>query len=141
MAGHSSEKRWRNNQTNDSGTGVSTLVAQAAGQAIEALSQAEILYQDLLEMYQQANTPGVGSPDLSATAQGLANQLFYEDWVNRESDQVGNPGVLDTQANASEVQKAQDLIAAAAALHELYQAATNVTVSQEDRFAVLRRMT
>jgi hypothetical protein len=140
MAGHSSEKRWRNNQTSDSGAGISVLVSTAAEQLIGALVSAEALYEELLEVYQQANTPGGGSPDLSATAQGLANQLFYEDWVNRESDPIGNPGVFDTQANADEVQKAQDLIDCVTAMHQLYQAANNVSVTQSDRFAVLRRM-
>lgn len=140
MSGHSSEKRWRNNQTNDSGTGLSVLVAAQCQVVINALTDAEVLYRDLLEIYQQANTPGVGSPDLSATAQGLANQLFYEDWDKRESDPVGNPGVFDTQANAEEVVKAQDLIDAVTALHQLYQAADNVSVSQVDRFSQLRRM-
>lgn len=140
MAGHSSEKRWRNNQTQDSGVGVSELVSTAAETVLSGLLSAEQLYQDLLEVFQQANTPGVGSPDLSGTAQGLANQLFYEDWSVRESDPIGNPGVLDTQANADEVAKAQDLINAVTAMHELYQCASNVSVAQEDRLAQLRRM-
>lgn len=131
MAGHTSEKRWRNNQTNDSGTGVSILVNQAAGVIVNGLSDAEIMYQDLQELYVY-----VGS-----TAQLLADQLFYEDWVGRESDPIGNPGVLDTQANAEEVAKATDLVNAVTAMHELYQAANNVAVTQEDRFAQLRRMT
>jgi hypothetical protein len=140
MAGHSSEKRWRNSQTSDSGAGISELVATACESLIGELTSAEALYTELLEIYQQANTPGVGSPDLSSTAQGLANQLFYEDWVNRESDPIGNPGVFDTEANVTEVQMATDLINAVTALHELYQCANNVNVAQEDRFAQLRRM-
>ena len=130
MAGHTSEKRWRSNQTNDSGTGVSILVSTAAETVISALSQAEIQYQDLLELYAYAG----------GTAQLLADQLFYENWSVRESDPIGNPGVLDTQANAAEVSKATDLIDAVTAMHELYQAANNVAVVQEDRFAQLRRM-
>jgi len=130
MAGHTSEKRWRSNQTNDSGTGVSILVSTAAETVISALSQAEIQYQDLLELYAYAG----------GTAQLLADQLFYENWSVREADPIGNPGVLDTQANAAEVSKATDLIDAVTAMHELYQAANNVAVVQEDRFAQLRRM-
>jgi len=130
MAGHTSEKRWRSNQTNDSGTGVSILVSTAAETVISALSQAEIQYQDLLELYAYAG----------GTAQLLADQLFYENWSVRESDPIGNPGVLDTQANAAELFKATDLIDAVTAMHELYQAANNVAVVQEDRFAQLRRM-
>ena len=130
MAGHTSEKRWRSNQTNDSGTGVSILVRDSAETVISALSQAEIQYQDLLELY-----AFVGS-----TSQLLADQLFYENWSVRESDPIGNPGVLDTEANAAEVSKATDLINAVTAMHELYEAANNVVVAQEDRFAQLRRM-
>ena len=131
MAGHTSEKRWRSNQTNDSGTGVSVLVNNAAETVIIGLTQAETMYQDLLELYTY-----VGS-----TSQLLADQLFYEGWSVRESDPIGNPGVLDTQANAVEVAKATDLIDAVTAMHELYQAANNVVTTQEDRFAQLRRMT
>ena len=130
MAGHTSEKRWRSNQTNDSGTGVSVLVNNAAETVIIGLTQAETMYQDLLELYTY-----VGS-----TSQLLADQLFYEGWSVRESDPIGNPGVLDTQANAVEVAKATDLIDAVTAMHELYGAATNVVTTTEDRFAQLRRM-
>ena len=137
MAGHTSEKRWRNNQTNDSGTGVSILVSAQAGVVLNTLQEAEVMYQDLLELY---NLAGTGSPDLSGTAQGLANQLFFEDWISRESDPIGNPGVLDTEANSDEVAKVTDLIDAVTAMHQLYQAANNVSVSQADRFADLRRM-
>jgi len=95
MAGHTSEKRWRSNQTNSSGTGVSILVNGAAQTVINGLTDAETMYQDLLELYTY-----VGS-----TAQLLADQLFYEEWVVRESDPIGNPGVLDTKANATEVEQ------------------------------------
>ena len=131
MVGHTSEKRWRNNQTNDSGTGVSILVNAAAATVINGLTDAETMYNDLLELYSFAG----------GTAQLLADQLFYEDWVNRESDPIGNPGVLDTAANTTEVAKATDIINAVTAMHELYQAGNNVVVAQEDRFAQLRRMT
>lgn len=130
MAGHTSEKRWRSNQTNDSGTGVSVLASSTAGSLIDQLTQAEALYQELLEVYTY-----VGS-----TAQLLADQLFFEDWVTRESDPIGNPGVLDTQANSDELAKATDLINSMTSAHELYQCANNIVVAQEDRFAQLRRM-
>lgn len=130
MAGHTSEKRWRSNQAEDSGAGVSQIVKTSSQAVINSLSDAEIMYQDMLELYAYAGS----------TAQLLADQLFYEDWILRESDPIGNPGVLDTQANATEVAKTTDLISAATAMHELYQAATNVVVVQEDRFAQLRRM-
>ena len=50
-------------------------------------------------------------------------------------------GVSDTVANAEEVAKAQAAFDAITALHELYQAADNVAVAQEDRLAQIRRMT
>jgi hypothetical protein len=130
MAGHTSEKRWRRNQTNDSGEGISNLLQSASENVITALTNAETLYKELLELYQYCG----------GTAQGLADQLFYEDWSVRESDPIGNPGVFDTQANALEVEKAQAAIDAATAMHELYQAADNQVVTQADRFAEMRRM-
>jgi len=130
MAGHTSEKRWRRNQTPTSGQGISDQTSAMASSVVSVLLQAEQLYLEMLELYQY-----VGS-----TPQGLADQLFYEDWVNRESDPIGNPGVLDTQANALELVMTTDLIAAITSSHELYQAANNVVVTQEDRLAQLRRM-
>ena len=130
MAGHSSEKRWRSNQTNDSGVGVSELINESCVGVLRGLEDAENKYQDLLELFQYAG----------GTAQLLANQLFYEDWSVRESDPIGNPGVLDTQANATEVAMVQDAIDAAAAIHELYLAMTNVAITQADRAAAIRRM-
>lgn len=130
MAGHTSEKRWRRNQTDSSGQGISDETSEMAANVVNTLLRAEQLYLEMLELYQY-----VGS-----TAQLLADQLFREDWVNRESDPIGNPGVYDTQANAIEVAKTTDLINAITAAHELYQAANNVAVTQEDRLAQLRRM-
>lgn len=130
MAGHTSEKRWRNNQTQDSGTGVSELISINSETVITSLESAEALYLEMQELYQYCG----------GTAQGLADQLFREDWENRESDPIGNPGVYDTEANAIEVEKAQAAIDAVAAMHQLYQAANNVAVTQDDRFAPLRRM-
>ena len=130
MAGHTSERRWRRNQTSTSGDGISDQTQQMAASVVGTLLAAEQLYLEMLELYQY-----VGS-----TAQGLADQLFYEDWSERESDPIGNPGVLDTQANATELAMASDLIAAITASHEIYQAANNVVTTQEDRLAQLRRM-
>ena len=50
-------------------------------------------------------------------------------------------GVPETSANADELAKAQDAFDAITALHELYLAADNTVVAQEDRLAQLRRMT
>ena len=49
--------------------------------------------------------------------------------------------VSETTANADEVAKAQAAFDAITALHELYQAADNTVVAQEDRLAQIRRMT
>jgi hypothetical protein len=130
MAGHTSEKRWRSNQTQDSGQGVSETVMGAAQQMTHALDLTNEVYTELLELYQYCGS----------TAQGLADQLFYEDWSVRESDPIGNPGVLDTQANALEVEKAQAAIDAMTAMNEIYQAANNVAVTQSDRMPAIRRM-
>ena len=130
MAGHTSEKRWRRNQTPSSGQGISVQTQAMASNVVNTLLEAEQVYLEMLELYQY-----VGS-----TTQDLANQLFYEDWINRESDPIGNPGVLDTEADASEVAMAQDLVDSITAAHELYQAANNVAVAQEDRLTQLRRM-
>lgn len=130
MAGFTGEKRWRSNQTQDSGRGVSVVISENAADIIVTLEKAEGAYKELLEIYAYCGS----------TAQGLADQLFYEDWSVRESDPVGNPGVLDTQANAEEVAKAQAAIDAVTAMHEIFQAANNVAVTQSDRFSALRRM-
>jgi len=130
MSGHTSEKRWRRNQTSVSGQGISDQTQQMAANVVNTLLEAEQLYLEMLELYSF-----VGN-----TAQGLADQLFYEDWVDRESDPIGNPGVLDTAANATELAMTSDLIAAITASHELYEAANNVVTAQEDRLAQLRRM-
>ena len=50
-------------------------------------------------------------------------------------------GVSDTAANAEEVAKAQAAFDAITALHELYLAADNNVVAQEDRLGQIRRMT
>ncbi len=129
MAGHTSEKRWRRNQNPLSGnTGVSVEVSQVAASAIEVLTRGEESYQNLIELYTY-----VGS-----TAQLLADQLFYEDWSVRET--TTSPYELETQANVEEVAKTQDAIDAMTSIHELYEAATDKTIAQKDRFADLRRM-
>ena len=48
--------------------------------------------------------------------------------------------VPETQANATELAMTQDAFDAVTAMHDLYQAMTNVAVPQEDRLAQLRRM-
>ena len=122
MAGHSSEKRWEE---------VSAVVANIARQVLATIVESEDAYQDLIELWTFAG----------ATDQKLADQLFFEVWSVRESDPIGNPGVLDTQANTEEVGKVTDAKGAALAVHQLYEALTNVATAQADRIATLRRMT
>ena len=130
MAGHTSEKRWRRNQNSVFGNaGVSELAQELCKQMIKALDASQTAFFELSELYNY-----VGS-----TIQGLADQLFFEDWSTRLVDpQV--PSVFETEANAEEVFKAQDLFNAITALNELHQCASSVAVAQEDRYAQLRRM-
>lgn len=127
---HTSEKRWYRNQNPNGNASVADDVSVAAGTVIAALEAAESMYGEMQELY--TFTGG--------TMQLLADQLFLEKWEGRESDPVGNPGVIDTQANAAEVAMTQDAFDAVTAMHELFQAMTNVVVTQEDRLAQLRRM-
>jgi len=60
------------------------------------------------------------------------------DIVVQETPAAGQ--VFETQANAEELGKAQDLFDAITALNELHGAASNLATTQEDRFAQLRRM-
>ncbi len=118
---HSSELRW---------AGASAMVSQAALNTLQTLNSSEEIYQELLEVFNF-----VGGTD-----QLLADQFFFEIWSGRESDPDGNPGVLDTQANAAEVSLVADLKTAIVALHELYLSLTNGVVVQADRATDLRRM-
>ena len=65
----------------------------------------------------------------------------YNDGTNITVQETPAPGnVFETQANAEELQKAQDLFDAITALNELHGAASNLVTAQEDRFSQLRRM-
>ena len=125
MAGHTSEKRWR--ETRDPVTGqiyegISERAAAIARDLVTTLTLVEEGYQELLEIYQYAGN----------TDQGLAELLFKEDIALRESP--------NNVVSAEEIAKCADLIAAMQAAHQLYQCGTNVAVTQSDRFALLRRM-
>lgn len=130
MAGHTSEKRWRDNQNPVFGNvGVSNQASSIVSNVIAALTQAEAAFAEMQEMYAFAG----------GTVQLLADQLFFEDWSVRLVDpQV--PAVFETEANAEELAKTQDLFDAITAVHELHQCADNQIVAQEDRYAQLRRM-
>ena len=110
---HSSELRWQ---------GAADAVASQAFQTLRALNDAEQTYQDLLEAYNYAG----GTDQLFA-------DLLYADVIESEAR---NPA----EATTEEVAKVADLRQAIQALHELYQAADNVAVAQEDRLSQLRRM-
>lgn len=110
---HSSELRWQ---------GAADAVASQAFQTLRALNDAEQTYQDLLEAYTYAG----------GTDQAFADLLFQE--VN------GNPDPIADTATAEQVALVADLSLAIQALHELYQAADNQVVAQEDRLTQLRRM-
>lgn len=108
---HSSEKTWSE---------ISGQVSAAAQNVRDHLQHGEELYQRLQEVYSFAG----------GTAQALADQLFFADWNSRS----------ELQASAEEVAMTQDAIDAMTAIHELYQAATNIAVTQSDRLTELRRM-
>ena len=66
----------------------------------------------------------------------------YTDGLGQTVQEVPLAGPTpETQANAEEVAKTQDLFDAITALREIYQCANNVVVAQEDRLAQLRRLT
>ena len=97
---------------------IATPVAGYAGGIKKQLIEAEELYQELLELWNFAG----------GTTQSVADQLF------EETNGIGNP------ATPEQVAMVGDLQAAALALHQLYQAMTNVTVAQADRAALFRRI-
>lgn len=115
---HTSTTRWSD---------LNTLVSEAASNMATQLFRTEETYQDLLEVFAYNGN----------TAQGLADQLFFDEWSVRETV----PGTPDTEANAREVALAQDAIDTMTAIHDLWLAANNGTVTAADRLASLRRFT
>jgi hypothetical protein len=121
MAGHTSEKRWVSARN---GTqifeGISERAQIVLKDFIEKLILAEEAYQQMQEIYIYSG----------GSATDLANLLFAEDIAARS----------ESVANADEIAKATDLAAAMSAAHEVYQAANNISVTQEDRLGLIRRM-
>ena len=117
---HTSEKRW---------SGTSEAITVFSTNLRDSLTLGEEAYQQLQELFAYAGS----------TSQLLADQLFFEDWNARAAAAV-SPEVPETQASAAEVAKTQDAIDAMTAIHQLYQAANNVAVTQADRLSDLRRM-
>ena len=131
MAGHTSEKRWRKNQTQSSGRGFSEEVTELSMVLLDVLYQAEKLGLELEEL-----TDYVDSED---PIKAIADQLFYEDWVQRESDPIENPGIYDEGANESEIAKVRDAIQAVKAAREIFEFANKKT-EKKSRISKLRRM-
>jgi len=210
--GHTSEKRWYENQNPNGNEGVAPRVQAMSQNVLAALLEGEEAYQEMLELFDFAG----------GTTQDVADQLFFEFWSTRSTPGVqavitvdvaagvvsnpivivagtnyvdgtgfvlrlfitaghggtGNaemtydvvsgavtnavvtiggsgyndgtnivvadtpaaPPVFETQANAEELAKTTDMAASITSIHELFEALTNVVVTQKDRQADLRRM-
>ena len=113
---HSSQARWSD---------IDSIVSSACSRVTTGLLETEADYQDLLELHAFAG----------GTAQLLADQLFAD--VMAAEEPPRDPAVADT----AEVAKTQDAIDAMLALHQLFEAATNVAVTAADRMDTLRRFT
>jgi hypothetical protein len=91
MAGHTSEKRWRRNQNPIFGNkGVSEQAQDLCTEMTTILTKARAAFLEMQELYQY-----VGS-----TVQGLADQLFYEDWTSRSATGVQAVLTVDVTAGA-----------------------------------------
>lgn len=122
MAGaHTSEKRWYKGQNPEGNLSIADQVQTAAKNVVSALEASESMYGEMQELFLFAG----------GTMQLLADQLFKEKWEAR----------AESAANATELAMTQDAFDAVTAMHELYQAMTNIAVVQEDRLGQLRRMT
>jgi hypothetical protein len=91
MAGHTSEKRWRSNQNTTFGNiGVSDTARDLCRTMIQALDDAKTGYSELQEIYAYAG----------GTVQGLADQLFLEDWSTRSTPGVNATLTVDVAGGA-----------------------------------------
>ena len=119
---HTSEKRWSYYRNGDVfHEGIGGIMGPLLKDFVEKLVLLEESYQQMQEMYTYAG----------GTASGLAALLFKED-----IEVAGSP-YTPTQ---EQIDIATDAVAAMAAAHQLYQAASNVSVTQSDRLTDLRRM-
>lgn len=131
---HTSEKRWRKNQGgNNSGPGLNDQVADLAAQLLDVLYKAEKLGLELEELVDYT------SESNKDVIQGIADQLFSEDWCSREFDPVGNPGVLEQGANDFECRKVSDAIDAINAARDVFEFANKATKGKS-KISILRRM-
>lgn len=127
---HTSETRW---QKGLGGQGLNHQVSELSLMMLDVLYKAEKLG---LELEELIDYTGDGKKNV---AQSLADQLFYEDWSHRESDPLGEPGVLDSCANEAECKKIQDAIDAINAARSIFDFANEATKSKS-KISVLRRM-
>ena len=125
---HTSETRWQ--KTRD-GQGLNNQVSELSLMMLDVLYKAEKLGLELEELINYA-----GGTD---AIQSVADQLFYEDWTTRESDPIGNPGVLDAGANDGECQKVSDAIDAINAARDIFDYANKATKGKS-KISTLRRM-
>jgi len=87
------------------------------------------------ELTYDVSSGAVTNPSVSIAGDTYNNGT---DITVQETPAAGD--VFETEANAEELGKAQDLFDAITALNELHDAASNIAVAQEDRFSQLRRM-
>ncbi len=130
MAGHTSERRWRRNQTQNSGQGFSEQVTELVSVMLDVLYKAEQLGLELEEMQDYLE---------DESAQALADQLFKEEWSVREADPLANPGIFEQCANEDEVTMVADAMAAVEAAKQIFEFA-NKKESGKTRIAKMRRM-
>lgn len=131
---HTSEQRWRKNQNKTGGAGLNDQVADISLAMIDVLYRAEKLSLELEELIDYTTTST--NKDV---IQSMADQLFYEDWVTRESAPIENPGVLDQQASNDERQKVADAVAAIEAAKDIFEFAKTATKGKS-KISTLRRM-
>ena len=129
MSGHTSEKRWRRNQTPTSGKGFGEEVTELTTMMLDVLYKAEKIGLDLEELKDYTGD----------SVQAIADQLFYEDWSCREADPLANPGIFEEHANEKEVNMVADAIAAVEAAKEIFEFA-NKNDKQKSRITKMRRM-
>lgn len=111
---HTSTKRW---------TEIEERVSYYSKTAIEVLNDAEEAYQQFQEIFTYAG----------GTDQDLANLLFAD---RNGFDSAGDPNI----STAAELALVVDAKNAMIAMHQIFEAANNGTVTQDDRLTKLRRM-
>lgn len=94
MAGYTGEKRWRNNMNPEApNSGVSELARDVCVKMLDALTDAEAAYAELLELYVFSGS----------TIQGLADQLFIEDIESRLTPGTNAVLTVDVAATPAQI--------------------------------------